>query len=295
MLCLEGCKKDESVIVRPSKFSTPSDYSFKVPTPVDSVAIVDTVVQPVDTPVVEVPEPAPEPPKKVEALPPVKRKVILVTSRKDQAPKDTVDSLALMPTPDQQDSAEKKLCADVVQGEFCDPRDGKRYDLVVIGRQTWFRRNLAYETEGSWCPNDREENCTIYGRLYRWGVANSCPEGWRLPSMKDFTTLYDYIGKKNDHSEGVGTSLKTIVGWNDAEDGVPVGTNRYGFGAKPAGYRDSRGFFLSIGDEANFWTSNEVVGEDRASYWNLYYANADFIGSYVGLKSSAMSVRCIKN
>lgn len=204
------------------------------------------------------------------------------------------DSLALTPAPVPV-PVDSVLCGDVGEFEICDARDGKHYDFVVIGDQTWLKRNLAYEAEGSWCPNNREEDCKLYGRLYQWNAANSCPEGWRLPSMKDFSSLYSYISQKLAGREGVGTSLKIIMGWIDSGDKFPSGTNRFGFGAKPAGYRDVRGNYLSIGEEANFWTSHEILGENRASYWNLYYGNQDFIGSYVGLKSSAMSVRCIKN
>lgn len=294
---LFGCKKDESVILRSNPVPPPKDTVVIVP--VDTVpAPADTVVDSVETPVDTVPAVdtvAPVPPPKVEAKPISKKKITLITSQK-KSNNSAGDSLALLPVPTEPDSAMVALCSDVGENEFCDLRDGKRYDIVVIGRQTWFRRNLAYETEGSWCPNDQEENCTLYGRLYQWSSANSCPEGWHLPTMRDFAILHDYVLKKNAGQEGVGTSLKTIVGWNDDDMGeVPVGTNRYGFGAKPAGYRDNRGLYVSVGDEANFWTSHEIIGENRASYWNLYYGNQDFIGSYVGLKTSAMSVRCIKD
>lgn len=296
-----GCKKDSSIVRGKPKISNPEDYTFGYPalaeyheygnvSPIidssrardilrlDSLAALEVSQDLSEKNVGEVAEPSLAKNDKKRAYP--------------IRPKETIeiDSLALEPAP-----TEVSLCGEVGENEICDVRDGKHYDFVVIGRQTWFRRNLAYEIEGSWCPGGKEENCAPLGRLYQWNSASSCPEGWRLPSMRDFKILYEYAFRTLGSKEGVGTSLKTIVGWNEDDDiKVPPGTNRFGFGAKPAGYRDVRGNYLSIGDEANFWTSDQVNGEDRASYWNLYYANQDFIGSYVGPKSVAMSVRCIK-
>lgn len=302
---LIACGQNEGALPRKSSTPTPVDTSR-----VDSVVEPerDTIVQ--DT-VVQDSEPAPAIP---EVLPPQKDSVPVKKEPKpvpaskekkpvvpqspavvDTVPADTVvldsaarDSIA-------RDSMITAACSNLAANEFCDRRDGKHYRFVVIGRQKWMSQNLAYEVEGSWCVNGKEDGCSQYGRLYRWDAANVCPNGWRLPSMNDFTTLNDFIKKKLGSEFGVGTALKTISGWEEDDDGLaPVGTNEFGFAAKPAGYRDNRGNFVSVGSEANFWTSQEVPGEDRASYWNLYFANQDFIGSYVGLKTSAMSVRCIK-
>ena len=303
---LVACNQEENIPPRKIQAVVPADTA-RVDSVVESVrdtVIQDTVVQDSE-PVPVVPEVLP-PPKdsvpvkkeqkpasvKTEKKPAVEPPVPAVV---DTVPADTVvldsaarDSFA-------RDSMITAACSNLSANEFCDRRDGKRYRFVAIGRQKWMSQNLAYEVEGSWCVNGKEEGCSQFGRLYRWDAANVCPNGWRLPSMNDFTTLKDFIQKKLGNKSGVGTALKTISGWEEDDDGLaPVGTNEFGFAAKPAGYRDNRGNFVSVGSEANFWTSQEVPGEDRASYWNLYFANQDFIGSYVGLKTSAMSVRCIK-
>lgn len=315
MVCTEfllGCN-EQSANERPSKetpkstanFSSPEDYSFENPVQnsVDTVVAVDSLVQDslqdsvvqdtvvaIDSVPASVPEKAKPAPRRV-AKPveqPVEKEPAIDSAAIARADSLVKDSLA-------KDSVAKALCSDVGASQICDMRDGKRYRYVKIGKQTWMSQNLAYKVDGSWCVNGNAEGCAQYGRLYEWNVANSCPVGWRLPSMEDFTILKSHIEKKLAGKSGVGTALKTITGWEEDDDGLtPVGTNEFGFAAKPAGYRDYRGNFVSVGSEANFWTSQEVPGEDRASYWNLYFANQDFIGSYVGLKTSAMSVRCIK-
>jgi len=81
-----------------------------------------------------------------------------------------------------------------------DPRDEQVYKIVTIGSQTWFAENLNFDTgdETSRCYKDNATNCFSYGRLYEGFAAQTvCPEGWHLPSVEEWQTLFDYLGGTN--------------------------------------------------------------------------------------------------
>ena len=74
--------------------------------------------------------------------------------------------------------------------EFTDPRDGQVYPIFAIKTQRWLGRNMNYAMDSSWCYNDNEKNCEQVGRAYTWESAQqACPEGWRLPTSKDWLSL----------------------------------------------------------------------------------------------------------
>jgi uncharacterized protein (TIGR02145 family) len=98
------------------------------------------------------------------------------------------------------------------QTTFTDPRDGQTYNIVQIGNQTWFAENLNYATGNSWCYDNNDSNCNIYGRLYDWQTAlTACPSGWHLPSDAEWTVLTDYLGGDTV----AGLKMKNTTGWND--------------------------------------------------------------------------------
>ena len=168
---------------------------------------------------------------------------------------------------------------------FTDPRDGKSYDVVQIGSQTWMAENLNYEVEGSACPEGDNRNCSKYGRLYNWDMARTvCPEGWRLPDSADFEKLISAAGG----AEVAGYALKSTSGWFKKGNG----SDDHGFNALPAGYRQSNGKFDGIGGYAHIWSAVETL--DGLAYYMLLDFSIKAAKLSAFGKDEARSVRCVK-
>lgn len=198
-----------------------------------------------------------------------------------------------------------------------DSRDNQTYKTVTIGTQTWMAENLNYAyNEGSaksYCYNDEESYCDIYGRLYLWSAAMDsaaifstngagcgygkecspsgsvrgvCPEGWHLPNAKEWRTLIDAVGGENV----AGIKLKSTSGWANSASG---GNDEYGFAFLPAGGRNSRGDFNREGEDVNFWSSAESDSL-FANFWAFTYYEP-FGRWLANRKNLAFSVRCLRD
>jgi uncharacterized protein (TIGR02145 family) len=187
-------------------------------------------------------------------------------------------------------------------GKFTDDRDGKSYKTVKIGEQTWMAENLNYhkpgETDSSWCYDNDDSNCEIYGRLYVWGTAKkACPAGWHLPSMAEWGELAIAAGGTGKYGDGgtAGKKLKATSGWNDKYDGASGnGTDEFGFSALPSGYRHSiGGNFYNVGDFGLWWTATEYDAS-RANLRYMYY-NYDRVAETNYLRDWGLAVRCVRD
>ena len=188
-----------------------------------------------------------------------------------------------------------------VYGSLYDERDGKTYKTVKIGEQEWMAENLRYvDSTQSVCYANNSDNCQIYGRLYtRNGALNNCPEGWRLPSEKDWLDLRDFA-KKNSTNKYIGQLFRADTLWNVSELGV--GYDAFGFGALPAGGYDEDGWW-GVKTNSIFWLSDSYkIGTlDCFVYTRIRYKlkdNSDIqIGKEVCVQNpnSYFSVRCIKD
>ncbi len=175
-------------------------------------------------------------------------------------------------------------------GIFTDKRGRKDYKWVRIGTQIWMAENLNYYTStGSWCYNDKSNNCKKYGRLYNWETARKvCPDGWHLPSDAEWTQLTKYLGGKS-----VAVNKLKETGTTHWENPNTLATNESGFTALPGGDRGSYGIFDHVGSCGNWWSSTKF---DIGNAWgrSMSYDNGDVYKSFYS-KVYGVSVRCVRD
>ena len=193
------------------------------------------------------------------------------------------------------------------KGMLFDTRDGQSYPVVKIGSQIWLAENFRYlpsikdkgdKYENSWVYENNNDYLDLhYGRFYDWDTAKSiAPEGWRLPSNKDFKELRDFIIKDNYLNENgsykVGIYLKSANGWDPYKE--TVNNDKYGFNAKPAGYFNGDNF-CDTKKYGDFWSTTAEKDSNYANYWNLHYTNEGFNRNRGCCNNDGFSVRLIKD
>ncbi|MCL2282094.1 MAG: hypothetical protein FWC26_02125 [Fibromonadales bacterium] len=162
---------------------------------------------------------------------------------------------------------------------FTDTRDSKQYGVVKIGNTLWMKDNLNFNAKGSFCYDNKSENCDKYGRLYDWDLAQTvCPASWRLPGQNDWQDLVE-----NSGSDGAGKKLKSKQQWN--------GTDNYGFSALPGGFTKAQGFAES-GERGYWWTSDTYGPNGRCNYMA---SGKDSVIYSMYSKSMGVSVRCVQD
>jgi uncharacterized protein (TIGR02145 family) len=204
---------------------------------------------------------------------------------------------------------------------------GQKYHTVLIGKQCWMKENLnigkmimskptSNNPESSdngviekFCFNNDAEQCHLFGGLYDWnemmqylrkeGQSGICPEGWHIPTDKEWCTLlmefdssakcfntFDYISD----IAGGRMKVKDNKYWEAPNTGA---SNSLGFSALGSGVRNFNGSFSYPKTMAAFWTSTET----HASYGIGYTIGNDDAKVHRGnnSKASGFNVRCIRN
>jgi uncharacterized protein (TIGR02145 family) len=217
--------------------------------------------------------------------------------------------------------------------------DGNVYHTVTIGSQVWMVENLRTthfrngdpiltSTEDSgmpgpntykcyWDYNRDANNSAIYGRLYGRDAAsdkrNIAPEGWHVPSVVEWTTLFDYLtnngyGYKGS-GNGIAKSMAAKSGWRQSSDEGDAGNdqpgnNSSGFKALSVGcysaWYNSRGQhvgwwrgFVGLGYEGLWWGIDSVSSFRGGVHYDsstIYKPNYDLDNFPVGI-----SIRCVKD
>jgi len=192
--------------------------------------------------------------------------------------------------------------------------DGNLYKTIKIGSQWWMAENLkvthyrngdpipnvtdytAWEnlTTGALCDyNSDLNNVIIYGKLYNWHAIsdghNIAPNGWHVPTNKEWKTLVNTLGGESIAGDKMKES--GIVNWSNPNTNT---TNEIGFAALPGGYRFYLyGTFHGMGSTAYFWSST-MFGDNLAWYLSLKSDNSEigYAGTY---KNNGLSIRCVKD
>jgi len=157
--------------------------------------------------------------------------------------------------------------------------------ITIDGGMTWLAENLNYKPSsgGSWCYDNRESYCNVYGRLYTWEAAKAACQsvGMRLPSRVEWDALVAYAG-------GYSKNLKSTYGWGSGN-----GTDDFGFSALPGGFRTSGGGFDNAGYNGLWWTATELSEGYaclRLMFYGIGYVREDSNG-----KSYGISARCVQD
>lgn len=184
--------------------------------------------------------------------------------------------------------------------EFMDSRDGTIYRFATIGTQTWMAENLRYVDSATTTSfkGGRAKCDDTYGCYYTWSAVMDsvksgcgyygscsittpyqgiCPDGWHVPSTKEFETLFSYASYN---------TLKSTTWYSS-------GTDPYGMSILPGGYYYDRTYTSKsgVGSYAYFWTSgnyNSYYAYDRY----VYSSGSSYTNRY---KYYQYNLRCIKD
>ena len=209
-------------------------------------------------------------------------------------------------------SVEDYLNPQVAYEEMVDARDGQKYKTIKIGRQTWMAQNLNFEYNNasakSYCYNNDDQKCLLYGRLYSWSAAMDsaavysdggkgcgcrsvcsrgrsfiqgiCPPNWHLPTEDEWLELFEYVGGQ----ENAGKALKAAKAWSGSDY-----LDEFGLAVLPAGYMWDSNKFQNSG-VTYFWSSTP-----KSDCGVKFYFISTAEWAYWGSNEWASSVRCVKN
>ena len=214
-------------------------------------------------------------------------------------------------------------------------QDGNTFEWINYGTQDWAIENAevvtyrdgtpipqvsnatewSNRTIGAWCYY---ENDSAKGRLYNWyalmGIHDSnsntpnkefAPEGWRLPTDAEWTTLENYLianGYNFDDTTSenkIAKSMASITGWTSSTNTGAIGNdqslnNSSGFNALPEGMRSAdNGVSYNEYFNALIWSSTES-STDKALSRNLSNISS-FIDSFDGNKRNGIAVRFVRD
>lgn len=172
-----------------------------------------------------------------------------------------------------------------------------------------------------YAPENDMSKVPLYGYLYNWpalvngssgsssnpsGLQGVCPNGWHVPSNAEWNDLATCLGSNypcGGDGQNIAKALASTTNdwYTDNSNACAVGNNTAlnnasGFTAMPAGFFTGGSMPSDIGPNAYFATS--TAGSSFLSYFvtvrYISYSQST-LQSNQELKSSAFSVRCVRN
>lgn len=152
-----------------------------------------------------------------------------------------------------------------------------------------------------------------YGALYNWYAVNNsrglCPTGWRVPTDGDWTTMTSHLISMQGGviPENIGNHLKSCRQMRSTlgdscdthehprwfPDPDHFGTDAFGFGGLPGGYRFAYGDFYNLGSLVGFWSA---TADSRSNAWVRFLrSNSGQLNRLSYDKASGFSVRCVRD
>ena len=192
----------------------------------------------------------------------------------------------------------------LLQKQFQDQRDNRKYCYASFGSLYWMTENLAWEGAGRVFTDSPILNY-VFGRHYTWDeAANACPEGWRLPSNADWESLGKALNggealEFNSEWSGIASQITQDIYFNDERLWPFSVSNKHGaesgWNPLPCGYyQTADSEFYGFGDYGMWWSATKC-NENDAFYRYIYWDSADFKPDYTDRSSIAMSVRCVRD
>ncbi|MEI7500474.1 MAG: FISUMP domain-containing protein [Bacteroidota bacterium] len=174
------------------------------------------------------------------------------------------------------------------KGTITDPRDGRIYQWVKVGKKAWFAENLKYNVKpGSWFYNNDTANAVVYGRLYTWNAAmTACPKGWVLPADANWALLIEKLGGL-DVSGGKFQEMDSVY-WK-ANKNIPETAKT--LSSLLGGVRHSDSTYTGVALWGGLWSAT-VENEVATNY--LFAKGDKSIVKSSNDKNSAFGVRCVK-
>lgn len=208
--------------------------------------------------------------------------------------------------------------------------DGNTYKTIQMGPQCWMAENLktTHYADGTKInfgkkesltvpyyhyPDGKSSKATAYGLTYNWaavmhnassskdipsGVQGICPEGWHVPSIREWEVLESYVDSQEQYRcKGITTYIAKALcsneGWEEVDNTCAIGNdqsqnNSTGFNIKPS----------FLGCAAYFWTATELHENNYAVDVSFIATNPDIFHNHNtsnNHKTHQYSVRCIKN